>query len=380
MASKTTPSATTLEETSLLAAPEAFVSPSHAPEVMTRPADEDELRDTSEIELSDDSPGRELWGRWRLWEIPSFYHWSILGLCLSPSDLVDLVKKMHLVVPENLSNYEIYGLFIELARERGARGRLLHHTLDTKHSGVIEEFHLRASSEEQALDLWGVALASGDIPGAYWSLMTHPTTGPSAYQQAFRDLQMISLRLVAAGGAPLGWLQQLEQELRDAKEKHAVAEESLREQLRVKDARVAQLVEQLSRPRGSISTSPDEDEEVRAQDAEEELERLRAEVAGLEWRVVLESEWSKGNQTRSTGLVKEMQALKEKLASTEQENTVLRWAYKEAKEKLLRTSSSQPPSVEEPEEPEEPEESVEPEPRDTLKQFIDADTDPDKVS
>lgn len=365
MTNKTVPSASTLEETSLLAAPEAFVSPSHAPEVLTGPSEEDELRDTSEIELSADEPGSELWGRWKLWEIPSFYHWSILGICLSPPELVDLVQKMNLVVPEKLSSFELYGLFLELARERGARGRLLQHTLDTNHAAVIEEFHLQASTEEQALGLWAAALATGEIPGAYWALITHPTTGPSAYQRVFKDLQLISLRLVAAGGAPLGWLQQLEYQLREAKEERARTEDQLRQQLRVKDTRIAQLVEQLSNPRGSVP--PDDGASSRDRDDEEELERLRAQVAALEWRVVLESEWSKGNQTRSTGLVKEMQALKEKLAGAEQENRVLRWAYKEAKDKLLKTSSSLSAGGDD------PEELVK---RDTDRRFIPTDTEP----
>lgn len=324
MTDKRRPRPTALVGTSLLAAPEAFVSPSHAPEALTETALASDFKDTKEIAMPT-GESTELWGRWRLWEIPSFYHWSILGLCLSPSELSELVQKMSLVVPSRVSSYELYGLFVELARERGARGQLLNHTLDAKYETILEEFHLKASNEDQALELWASALASGDIPSAYWALMTHPATGPSAYQRAFKDLQMVSLRLVAAGGAPIGWLQQLERELREVKEEHAHVEKRLREQLQSKDTTIASLS-----PIAVGASTPNSDEEV---------ERLRAQVAALEWRVVLESEWAKGSQTRSTGLVNEMQALKERLAASEQENSVLRWAYKEARAKLLKTNS-----------------------------------------
>jgi len=329
-------SATSLEETSLLAAPEAFVSPSHAPEAVTGTLDEGELRDTVDFVVKDLTTGSSLWGRWRLWELPTFYHWSILGICLSPAELAVLVEKMNLVVPPKLSDYELYGLFVELARERGTRGRLLEATLDAKYEAVVEDFHMRASTEEHVLELWSASLSNGDIAGAYWALLTHPATGPRAYQQAFKDLQLTSLRLVAAGGDHMGWLQQLEAELREARGERARIEDRLRQRLRERETRIEQLEEQLAQLQGE---GPGVDVGAAASlSTPDEVDRLRAQVAALEWRVVLEAEWAKGAQGRTTSLVKELQVLKEKLTATEQENTMLRWAYEEAMAERAKTS------------------------------------------
>ncbi|MCM3250500.1 hypothetical protein M3563_19420, partial [Bacillus amyloliquefaciens] len=59
---------------------------------------------------------------------------------------------------------------------------------------------------------WKDALASGDIPPAYWALMTHPRATMAVRQVAFGDVHMLSHLVGAANRADIRRLVALERE------------------------------------------------------------------------------------------------------------------------------------------------------------------------
>ncbi|MBA5819314.1 DUF2325 domain-containing protein, partial [Escherichia coli] len=72
--------------------------------------------------------------------------------------------------------------------------------LDERYAGAIRAFDA-AKDADELLARWKEALKSGDIPPAYWALMTHPRTTMGVRQVAFGDLHMLSHLVGAANRA-----------------------------------------------------------------------------------------------------------------------------------------------------------------------------------
>jgi hypothetical protein len=55
--------------------------------------------------------------------------------------------------------------------------KLLNKALDRRHRLAIHQF-AKAGEEADVRLLWREAAGRGDIPGAYWAVLTHPATTP----------------------------------------------------------------------------------------------------------------------------------------------------------------------------------------------------------
>src|SRR5471032_113545 len=98
---------------------------------------------------------------------------SIVGTCLTTAELRKLMPRhaAHLDRKQT-SDLDIHHAAVELARDGGAAAKELHKALDTRHALTIKRF--KSAADEAALRaLWNAALSNGDVPGAYWALMTH---------------------------------------------------------------------------------------------------------------------------------------------------------------------------------------------------------------
>jgi len=153
----------------------------------------------------------ELKRRPRLSELDSHLHCSIIGTCLSTHELRKLVPKYTDLDRQRATDLEIHHTAVELAIEGGAAGKALHKALDERYAGAIRQFD-KAKDGDAVLALWKEALTNGDIPPAYWALMTHPQTSMSVRQAAFGDLHMLSHLVGAANRADIRRLVALEEE------------------------------------------------------------------------------------------------------------------------------------------------------------------------
>jgi hypothetical protein len=75
--------------------------------------------------------------------------------------------------------------------DKGAAARLLQKALDRRYEATIKRFS-RAQNVDEVRGLWDDARRSGDIPGAYWALLTHPAMPQEPRQAAFADVHMLS--------------------------------------------------------------------------------------------------------------------------------------------------------------------------------------------
>lgn len=167
--------------------------------------------------------------RRKIWELSGTLHCSVVGTCLSATELRHLLMRLKLADAETASDHDLHGQGVLLARNHDASGKLLHKALDRRHQVAINQF-AKARSEAAVSGLWRDAVKRGDIPGAYWAVLTHPETGEGLLRQVFGEVHMLSHLVGAANRADIRRLHQLEQE------NGALLAKVERQQLQLRDA------------------------------------------------------------------------------------------------------------------------------------------------
>ncbi|MFB9125868.1 DUF2325 domain-containing protein [Paraburkholderia dipogonis] len=220
--------------------------------------------------------------RARLAELDSHLHCSIIGTCLSTHELRKLVPKFKGLDRHDASDLEIHHAAVELAIEGGAAAKALHKLLDEHYAGAIRRFD-KAADDGALLKLWDEALKSGDIPPAYWALMTHPFATMPVRQKAFGELHMLSHLVGAANRADIRRLVALEEENAALKEKIERQQSRLHELSVQRDASIAALNEQIAQLTAQTTRQIPAD----AARLEAEAQRLRDKLADADQRVAL---------------------------------------------------------------------------------------------
>ncbi|RZF29333.1 DUF2325 domain-containing protein [Paraburkholderia sp. UYCP14C] len=184
--------------------------------------------------------------RTRLAELDCHLHCSIIGTCLSTHELRKLVPKFADLDRHDSTDLQIHHTAVELAIAGGPGAKALHKLLDERYAIAIRRFD-NAADDTELLKLWDEALKNGDIPPAYWALMTHPLATMPVRQQAFGDLHMLSHLVGAANRADIRRLVALEEENAALKEKIERQQSRMQHLCIERDASIAALNEQIAR-------------------------------------------------------------------------------------------------------------------------------------
>lgn len=248
--------------------------------------------------------------RGRIWDFHSNLHCSIIGTCLSTTELRKALGRLNLA-PSGSSDHELHSTAVGLAGRQGEPARVLNKALDARHRLAINRF-AKASSETELRALWQDAVQRGDIPGAYWAVLTHPATTAALVRTAFGEVHMLSHLVGSANRADLQRLCRLEQE------KAALEARLERQQQAFHDAVVSRnhRIEELERRAAARTHVPSHD------DAD-----LRGIIAGLERRLAAEAQRRETAEMRLTEATESLadlravqaraEALEHELASVE---------------------------------------------------------------
>ena len=220
--------------------------------------------------------------RARLAELDSHLHCSIIGTCLSTHELRKLVPRFTALDRRDASDLEIHHSAVELAIEGGAGAKALHKLLDEHYAAAIRRFD-KAADDVDLLKLWDEALKNGDIPPAYWALMTHPFATMPVRQKAFGELHMLSHLVGAANRADIRRLVALEEKNAALKEKVERQQSRLQELRMQHDASIAALNEQIAQLTAQASRQLPAD----AAGLEAGLQQLHDKLADANQRVAL---------------------------------------------------------------------------------------------
>jgi len=206
--------------------------------------------------------------RVRLGELDPHLHCSIIGTCMSTSELRKLLARFMFV--RDSSDLEVHHEAVGLASQGGPIAKALHKALDQRHDAVLQRF-ARVRDPQSLASLWDEALHQGEVPGAYWAVLTHRDATSAIRQKAFGDVHMLSHLVGAANRADIRRLVTLERdnaELRDRLERNQSRTAELVDE---RDTTVAQLRQELSEEReraSQISHPPHFPDKARTPDAE----------------------------------------------------------------------------------------------------------------
>lgn len=246
--------------------------------------------------------------RTRLSDLDAHLHCSIIGTCLTTHELRKLVPKFTALDPQRASDLEIHHAAVELAIHGGAGGKALQKALDTRYAGALRRF-AAVRDGEAVLALWNEALASGDIPPAYWALMTHPASTMEVRQAAFGELHMLSHLVGAANRADLRRLVALEAQNAELQAKVERQQARLHEMNRERDeARDAQAME---RARLAARRASEDDTALHAQ-----IASLREALAARDARLALETSRREAAEQRAAADETALRTLRTQLDDT----------------------------------------------------------------
>ncbi|WP_156921902.1 DUF2325 domain-containing protein [Azorhizobium doebereinerae] len=166
--------------------------------------------------------------RERIWELSSNLHCSVIGTCLSSAELRQYFAKLKDPRAKTASEHEIHSLAVHGAGQRDLPGKLLNKMLDRRHESSIRRFS-KAATLDEVRALWRDCLAKGDIPGAYWAVLTHPLTDRALVREAFGEVHMLSHLVGMSNRADIARLRELERDLGARDEKLTRQESRLQE-------------------------------------------------------------------------------------------------------------------------------------------------------
>ncbi len=259
--------------------------------------------------------------RTKLWDLSAMLHCSVIGTCLTIGELRSLVRKSEGVDAEKASDHDLHHIAVAAAGTRDELSKEINKALDRRHRLAITRFR-KAACAKDLHGYWDEAVRDGDIPGAYWALLTHPLATDDTARHAFGDLHMLSHLVGAANRADIRRLRKLEEEKAGLEEKLARQQRRLRDDIVSRDAKIRELGEALAASIAGRQSSASAGETTSAFDhlltdlrKQLDLEIRRRERAEEKARELTETTAAEKRQIST--MKQELAALKEELCAAE---------------------------------------------------------------
>lgn len=219
--------------------------------------------------------------RRRIWEISNSFHCSIIGTCLTTTELRQILVKIGLPGVQKETDHQLHGRAVLLAGQQSGGTKLLQKALDRRHRGTIAQF-AKARTDRELRAQWDAAMARADIPGAYWALLTHAETTEDLMRHVFGEVHMLSHLVGAANRADIRRLREQDAEIAALEEKVARQQEHLRKAITSRDAAIVARDDALARAASAASdhAGPVSETDLAAKEVIADLEsRLAIELA-----------------------------------------------------------------------------------------------------
>jgi hypothetical protein len=184
--------------------------------------------------------------RTSIWDMHHSVHCSIIGTCLSSGEIRRLLIKLGGHGAESANDHDLHKQGVTLAGKPQGGGKFIQKALDRRHEAAIKQF--AKAEDENALGLlWDEAVKRGDIPGAYWAVLSHPAATDGLMRKAFGDVHMLSHMVGAANRADIRRLRLLEEENAALSGKLELQQCQLRDGFTARDNKIQLLNQALSR-------------------------------------------------------------------------------------------------------------------------------------
>jgi len=250
--------------------------------------------------------------RTQIWDLHHSLHCSIIGTCLSSAQLRRLLVRVEVKDAATAGDHDLHMTGVLLAARSKAGGRQLQKALDRAHQSAINQF-AKAKDAAAVAALWEEALARGDIPGAYWALLTHPATTDVMAKDVFGKVHMLSHLVGAANRADIRRLRQLEEDNAALTAKLERQQRQLRDGFLGRDETIRRLNATLARAASDA-----------ALDTGEDARTLKEALAALDKRLAHETRRRERLEQRLGALSSALNAAERAQARAESELAALR--------------------------------------------------------
>src|SRR5712675_2515643 len=178
--------------------------------------------------------------RTAIWDMHHSMHCSIIGTCLSTTEIRRLLIKLGVHGAESASDHDLHKQGVTLAGQAQGGGKFIQKALDRRHEAAIKQF-AKAQDEGALCLLWDDAVRRGDIPGAYWAVLSHPAATDAVMRRVFGDVHMLSHLVGAANRADIRRLRQLEGDNATLEAKVGRQQQQLRDAVVSRETTIQQL-------------------------------------------------------------------------------------------------------------------------------------------
>ncbi|GAB4355804.1 MAG: DUF2325 domain-containing protein [Gammaproteobacteria bacterium] len=118
-------------------------------------------------------------------------HCAVIGTCFASHELRRIARKSGIRAGKERSDYELHRTLVGEARSRTRAATLMQATLNSKYRDAILESDRLVAPDDLVL-YWNRARCTGDIAGAFWSIVTDPRSPAALIEGVYGDVHMLS--------------------------------------------------------------------------------------------------------------------------------------------------------------------------------------------
>ncbi|WP_460031843.1 DUF2325 domain-containing protein [Megalodesulfovibrio paquesii] len=182
-----------------------------------------------------------------LWELPDL-QCAVVGTCLTLQECRRLARRGGLTLPDDATDYMFHSALVRFCREESRTAKLVQKHLDRKYMRHVRQA-LQTLDDKERRAYWKKCVASGDIPGPFWALVTHPYLGQELFSEVFGQVHMLSHLVGASNRADIRRLQVQETKLAEVEETLATVKRAYRARIRDLAKRNRELAAEKKAPR-----------------------------------------------------------------------------------------------------------------------------------
>ena len=221
--------------------------------------------------------------RRKIWEVTGGWHCSVVGTCLTLLDLRTLARKLSVKTkPDYSRDYQLHGFFAQEAGIYDKPGKLLNKLLDKRHAASIRKTR-SLKCENKLRNFWNSALETGDIPGPYWAILSHPYATQKLSESMFADVHMLSHLVGSSNRADIRRLQELNEGNSELSAKILKQQRHHSQRINAKDVEITNLREKLGLLAAMLKDTPDRTSTQQLETSSsvllQEIEHLRKQEA-----------------------------------------------------------------------------------------------------
>jgi hypothetical protein len=229
--------------------------------------------------------------RLKIWEIPSNWLCSVIGTCLTPADIQQILKRSAIRLRDGAHDYEIHGYVVGQARDNGRVGREINKLLDGKYRALLRKV-ADEPDEVRLAALWDQLCGRGLVAGGYWAFISQAHVPEWLKTHAFGEVHMLSHFMGGFNRQSAKELWLAERAVGRLGDKLAGQRRRARHDLAERDRRIAELDQELQRTRHQLTDSyrrhtqrtarPSAGWQVRPDRGQRRLSATRARLRALE--------------------------------------------------------------------------------------------------